>query len=130
MDVIANNIANQQTTRTAEGGPYRRKMVVFTPIQSAERPRRVRGRAKEIYRASPAQRGVQVAAILEDPRPGIRVYDPDHPDADADGYVTYPNVDIVTEMVDMLSAMRAYEANVVAAQTAKNMALRALELGR
>ncbi len=126
MDVIANNIANQQTTRTPEGGPYRRRVVVFTPLEA----RKPFGRAKEVNRGLPSRLGVRVAAILEDPRPGVKVYDPDHPDADPDGYVTYPNVDIVSEMVDMMAAARAYEANVIAAQTAKSMALKALEIGR
>ncbi|HEY66047.1 MAG TPA: flagellar basal body rod protein FlgC [Caldilineae bacterium] len=126
MDVIANNIANQQTTRTPEGGPYRRRVVVFAPVQ----PAKPVGHAKEINRGMPAQLGVRVAAILEDRRPGVKVYDPDHPDADPDGYVTYPNVDIVSEMVNMMAAARAYEANLIAAQTTKSMALKALEIGR
>ncbi len=126
MDVIANNIANQQTTRAADGKPYRRRVAVFIPLEAHKAP----GRAREINRSMPDQMGVRVAAIVEDPRPGMRVYNPDHPDADAEGYVTYPNVDIVTEMVDMMSATRAYEANLVAAQAAKQMAARALDIGR
>ncbi|MCS7220776.1 MAG: flagellar basal body rod protein FlgC [Anaerolineae bacterium] len=126
MDVIANNIANQQTTRAVNGKPYRRRVAVFVPLEA----HRVLGRAQEVNRPLPDQMGVRVAAIVEDPRPGMRVYNPNHPDADAEGYVTYPNVDIVTEMVDMMSAARAYEANLIAAQTAKQMALRALDIGR
>lgn len=74
--------------------------------------------------------GVAVTAIVPDPRPGNTVHDPNHPDADAQGYVTYPNVDIATEMVDMISATRAYEANVVALQAAKTIASKALEIGQ
>ncbi len=126
MDVISNNIANQQTTRTAEGGPYRRRVVVFTPLQAAKAP----GHAREVEGPALKQFGVRAAAIVEDPRPGVKTYDPDHPDADAEGYVSYPNVDIVSEMVDMMSATRAYEANLVAAQAAKSMAAKALEIGQ
>lgn len=125
MDVIANNIANQRTTRTSEGGEYKRRVVVFRPIEIFKAP----GLAREAQASMPKQQGVRVAAIVEDPRPGTKVYDPGHPDADADGYVTYPNVNIVTEMVDMMSATRAYEANLVAANAAKTMAIKALELG-
>jgi flagellar basal-body rod protein FlgC len=125
MDLISNNIANQQTTRTETGEPYRRRVAVFMPNV----PSRAPGLAKEAPGA-PAQGGVRVAAIIEDPRPGATVYDPNHPDADANGYVTYPNVDVVAEIVDMMSATRAYEANLVAAQAAKGMAARAIDLGR
>ncbi|MCD6290457.1 MAG: flagellar basal body rod protein FlgC [Anaerolineae bacterium] len=130
MDVIADNIANQQTTRTAEGGPYRRKAVVFRPIQPSSRHFKAPGLAKEVVGEAPVQLGVRVTAIVEDPRPGPRVYDPDHPDADPDGYVTYPNVDVVSELIDMMAAKRAYEVNVITAQTAKSMAMKALDIGR
>jgi flagellar basal-body rod protein FlgC len=115
MDVIASNIANAQTTRTANGGPYERQRVVFRPVSGDVR--------------EPGQ-GVAVTAIVSDLRPGNTVHDPSHPDADAQGYVTYPNVDIATEMVDMISATRAYEANVVALQAAKTMATKALEISQ
>jgi flagellar basal-body rod protein FlgC len=125
MDLIANNIANQRTTHGANGEAYRRRVAVFTPNEMGKAP----GLASETGSA-PATMGVRVAQILEDPRPGNPVYDPKHPDANAEGYVTYPNVDLVTEMVDMMSATRAYEANVVAGQAAKAMAARAIDLGR
>jgi len=114
MDVIANNIANANTTRTAAGAAFQRERVVFRPI------------ANQGPTASGG--GVAVAAVVADPRPGTTVYDPTHPDADAQGDVTYPNVDIATEMVDMMSATRAYEANVVALNAAKTMATKALEI--
>jgi flagellar basal-body rod protein FlgC len=122
MDVIANNVANAETTRTAEGGPYRRQQVVFAAGQAVPQPASVS--------AAPTGQGVRVAAILADDTPGNRVYDPSHPDADKDGFVTYPNVNIVTEMTDMLSATRSYEANVTVFNTLKSMALKALDIGR
>ncbi|MGE5484296.1 MAG: flagellar basal body rod protein FlgC [Ignavibacteriales bacterium] len=126
LDVIAGNLANANTTRTAEGGPYRRKMPVFESRQA--------GFSGAFFQAfsgaleTPA--GVQVAAIVTDDRPGKTRYEPGHPDAGPDGYVRMPNVDVVTEMVDMVSATRGYEANVTAINASKQMALRALEIGR
>lgn len=114
MDIIANNVANAQTTRTAEGGPFQRHRVVFSEVAA-----NVQGQSGG---------GVVVDEIALDDRPGNVVNDPNHPDADAEGNVEYPNVDIATEMVDMISATRAYEANVVAMQTAKNMLAKALEI--
>lgn len=118
MDVVAENLANANTTRTADGGPYRRKNVVLEQQGG--------GFASALARA----RGVQVSAIVEDPTPPRRVYDPGHPDADADGYVEMPNVNPVTEMVDLITASRAYEANVTAMQTAKQMFTKTLEVLR
>jgi len=120
MDTIANNLANANTTRTAAGGPYRRQVPVFAA--------RERG-----LRSGPggfAGAGVRVVGIRHDPGPPRLVYDPSHPDAGPDGYVAMPNVDVVREMVDLISASRAYEANVAAFNTAKSMAMRALEIGR
>ncbi|HZR99617.1 MAG TPA: flagellar basal body rod protein FlgC [Chloroflexota bacterium] len=127
MDVTASNIANAEATRTADGGPYRRESVVFTPRQATGGFRLLSTNA--FGRAATTQ-GVQVAAIVQDPTPPREVLDPLHPDADAEGYVAYPNVDLVTEMTDMLSASRAYEANVTMINVAKNMAQRALDIGR
>lgn len=127
MDVIANNIANAETTRTAAGGAYQRQQVVFMAEQAEagivppipiSRERKLTGR------------GVQVRSILSDDSPGNRVYDPNHPDADEEGFVTYPNVNIATEMTDMLSATRSYEANITVFNALKNMALRALDIAR
>lgn len=117
MDTIANNLANVNTTRTAQGGPYRRQMVLFE-----ERLAEVLGQAKGA--------GVRVRAIVEDDDPPRLEYNPSHPDADERGYVHLPNVNVVTEMVDMINASRAYEANVTAINAAKSMALKALEIGR
>jgi flagellar basal-body rod protein FlgC len=121
LDLIANNIANMTTTRTPEGGPYRRRVPVF-----AERLKeaRVGGTLRR------EEAGVAVAAVVADPNPPRLVFDPSHPDADAQGYVAYPNINIVNEMVDMLAATRAYEASATVMEAAKSMALRALEIGR
>ncbi|MBN1267439.1 MAG: flagellar basal body rod protein FlgC [Anaerolineales bacterium] len=131
LDVIANNIANAETTRTEDGGPYQRKDVVFQ-AKDAENPFPsflVSNSGMLPYMQS-GEGGVEVASIIEDDTPGERVYDPTHPDADEEGYVTYPNVNIVIEMTNMLSATRSYEANLAALDSAKTMALKALEIGR
>ena len=123
MDVTAENLANAQTTRTAEGGPYRRKEVVLQ--QSAG------GFGTQLASAmGTVPGGVEAGEIAQDPNPPRRVYDPGHPDADAEGYVAMPNVDSVTEMVDLIAASRAYEANVTAMQAAKSMFAKTLELLR
>ena len=125
----AENLANANTTRGADGGPYRRKTVV---LQQQAHTAALRHRALPArWAAAPAAGGgVQVAGIVEDTTPNRRVYDPGHPDADAQGYVTMPNVDSVTEMVDLITASRAYEANVTAMQAAKTMFTKTLELLR
>lgn len=132
MDVIANNIANSETTRTPTGEAYRRERVVFRPwVQST--PLTAYSSIHEAMQRQAFQQasaGLQVSAVSKDPSPFRRVYDPGHPDADAEGFVDYPNVDVVTEMTDMLSATRAYEANVTALNALKTMAQRALEIGR
>lgn len=127
LDVISNNIANANTTRTAAGGAYRRQMVVFQPrtSQSASFLQLLKQEQQALSGA-----GVRVVGIKEDQAPLRTVYDPTHPDANAQGYVEMPNVHIVTEMVDMIGATRAYEANVAAVNAAKSMALKALEIGR
>jgi flagellar basal-body rod protein FlgC len=125
MDIIANNIANIDTTRTETGGPYRRQLPVFE-----ERRNRPFSFFLNEKMNSRGKGGVQVSAIIEDQSPFKIIYNPAHPDADEDGYVSMPNVDIVTEMVDMIDASRAYEANVTALNSLKNMALKALEIGK
>ena len=127
MDVVAENLANAQTTRGADGQPYRRKEVVLQEQAgsfgaSLSAAMGTNGGAKG--------GGVEVAAIVEDQTPLKRVYDPGHPDADGEGYVSMPNVDTVTEMVDLIGAQRAYEANVTAMQAAKQMFSRTLDLLR
>jgi flagellar basal-body rod protein FlgC len=126
MDVTAENLANAQTTRGADGQPYRRKEVVLAERQGAGSF----GAALAGAMGGGAPKGVEVAAITEDQTPLKRVHDPSHPDADADGYVQMPNVDTVSEMVDLISAQRAYEANVTAMQAAKQMFSKTLELLR
>jgi|SRR5690554_6436021 len=123
MDIIANNLANAETTRTPEGGPYRRQMPVFAPIlEQAMRP--------SFSRTGQVGQGVRVVGIVSDSSEPRLVYDPQHPDADADDYVAMPNVNVVQEMVDLISATRAYEANITALNAAKTMAQRSLEIGR
>lgn len=129
LDVSAENLANAQTTRTAEGGPYQRKTVVLRSSEAD--PRFGAALAGAMQRggvASPA--GVEVAGIVEHPAPPRLVYDPGHPDANPEGYVEMPAVDSVTEMVDLIAASRAYEANVTAMQSSKQMFARTLELLR
>jgi flagellar basal-body rod protein FlgC len=126
MDVTAENLANAQTTRGADGQPYRRKEVVLAERQGAGSF----GAALAGAMQGGGAKGVEVAAISQDQTPLKRVYDPSHPDADADGYVQMPNVDPVAEMVDLISAQRAYEANVTAMQAAKQMFSKTLELLR
>lgn len=122
MDIISNNIANADTTRTSYGEYYQRQMPVF-----ATKPtRRPLGAAPFHTRGG----GVEVVGIMNDPSPPRLAYDPHHPEANEDGYVEYPNVNIVSEMVDMIAASRAYEANVTSLNTAKDMAMRSLEIGR
>jgi len=111
MDTISSNIANANTTRTADGTPFRRQLVVF-----AERAG-VQGLG-----------GVQVSGVVDDMSELRLVYEPSHPDANADGYVAYPNVNVVTEMVDLIAASRAYEANVTAFEAAKAAYMRTLSL--
>lgn len=125
MSVIANNIANINTTRTPEGKPYCRQFAVFAPVLAKNTLKQ----ATEMSTLAPG-RGVAVVGIVEDALPPRLVYDPGHPDANGEGYVAFPNIDPVTEMVDMISATRAYEANVTAINAAKTMAMRALEIGR
>jgi flagellar basal-body rod protein FlgC len=129
MDVTAENLANAQTTRGADGQPYRRKEVILqeTPGSFGATLSKAMGAGN----GSAQGGGVQVAGVVQDTAtPLKRVYDPGHPDADAQGYVSMPNVDTVTEMVDLISASRAYEANVTAMQAAKQMFSRTLELLR
>ena len=129
MDVISNNIANANTTRTERGGAYKRKFVVFEP----------RSRQPEIFEhslrkaigiTSEIGEGVRAVNIMEDNAQGPLIYEPGHPDANADGYVEKPNVNVVNEMVDMITAQRAYEANSTAINAAKSMATKALDIGK
>jgi flagellar basal-body rod protein FlgC len=125
MNLISGNLANVNTTRTAQGGPYRRKEAVFAAQA-----------LNQSFRQTLADRQnnnistVTVARVVEDRNPPVLKYDPQHPDADAKGYVAMPNINLMEEMVNMISATRGYEANVTALKAAKDMALKALEIGR
>ncbi len=130
MDTIASNMANVETTRVnGEKGPYRRQVVVLEARQN-----KASGSFNTILEEQVAtQAGVRVKEIRElseNEAPYRKVYDPSHPDADADGYVNYPNVNIVEEMLNMIASTRAYEANAKVIEATKSMALRALDIGR
>lgn len=126
MDVISENVANANTTRTADGPPYRRKMVYFEEKQ----PNFSACLHNATGQYSGGQ-GVKVTGVYEDKKTEMKmVYDPSHPDANEDGYVYYPNVDIVTEMTNMIDASRAYEANATAFSASKSMALQGLQIGQ
>ena len=126
MDVIANNVANASTTRGPDGLPYRRKEVVFQP--RADFDRLLWLNIPRFREASGLGEGVRVRGVVEDARPFRRVYDPGHPDANSDGYVLYPNFNVVEEMVDMISATRAYQANLSVIQASKDMAIQSLSI--
>ncbi len=116
MNVIASNMANVHTTRTEEGGPYKRRDVVFTTETIETNPARLEG--------------VRVDSVIIDDKPFKIIYEPGHPDADKDGFVTMPNVNIIEEMVNMMTALRAYEASVSVFNMSKTMFMKTLELGR
>ena len=126
MDVISENVANVTTTRTEDGTPYRRKIVTFreknvTPFS------KVLSNTREAYLGN----GVKVSKVSEDTESEfVMKYDPSHPDADENGYVSYPNVNIITEMTNMIDSIRSYEANLTAFETSKAIALKGLELGK
>jgi flagellar basal-body rod protein FlgC len=125
MNLISSNLANVNTTRTQGGGPYRRNDAVFAAVahpSSFERTLNAR-------LMNPSAE-VKVVGISQDSRPPILKYDPTHPDADENGYVAMPNVNVMEEMVNLISATRSYEANVTAVRAAKQMAQKALEIGR
>lgn len=129
MDVTAENLANAQTTRAADGGPYQRKEVVLEQAGASSFSTMLTGAIGGV-RPTEGSSGVQVAGIVEDQTAQRQVYDPGHPDANAQGYVAMPNVNPVTEMVDLISSSRSYEANVTAMQSAKQMFTKTLELLR
>ena len=127
MDVISNNIANANTTRTEQGGAYHRRFVVFMPREKELESFEDMLKQAMGYKRTTGE-GVRAVAIMEDDQQGPLVYDPSHPDANEEGYVEKPNVNIVSEMVDMITAHRAYEANTTAINAAKSMAMKALEI--
>jgi flagellar basal-body rod protein FlgC len=121
MELIAQNMANINTTRTADGGPYRRKEAIFASLGTGVFSRHLK---------SAQMQGVGVAGVVVDQSPPKLIYNPNHPDAHPDGYVRLPNINPVTEMVNMIAASRAYEANVAAIMNYRKMAERAMEIGR
>lgn len=121
INVISGNLANVSTTRTPEGGPYKRKDVVFESRPAGETFGQVLN--EQVQK-------VGISEIVEDATPPRMQYDPSHPDANAQGYVAMPNINLVEEMVNLLAATRSYEANVTALNSSKDMAMRALEIGK
>lgn len=114
LDVISSNVANARTTRTEDGGPYKRKIAVF----------------EENYDEKLGMLGIKATEIIDDKTPVKKLYEPNHPDADEEGYVEYPNVDLLVEISDLIVASRAYESNVDTLNAQKNMISKALEIGR
>ena len=125
MNLISGNLANVNTTRTREGGPYRRKEAIFAARPLEESFKKI---LADRHRKQLAT--VQVDRVIEDSNPPVMKYDPGHPDADEKGYVAMPNINVMEEMVNMISATRGYEANVTALKAAKEMATTALEIGK
>jgi flagellar basal-body rod protein FlgC len=127
MDTITQNIANVNTTRTEDGSAYRRKTVLFEE-------REFSSQLKDAMNANSSERtigsGVRVSGVVEDQSPLRKVYEPGHPDADEEGFVEYPNIEVIVEMVNMISATKAYDANVTSINSIKSMAMKALEIGR
>lgn len=126
LDIAAENLSNTNTTRTESGGTYRRKMVVLEEVPSTT----FRTRFNSLLNRTAAKGGVKVTQIIEDQRDLNPVYNPDHPDANEDGYVMMPNVDPVKETIDGMSATRSYEANITAFNAMKMMAQKALDIGK
>ncbi|MDL2217013.1 flagellar basal body rod protein FlgC [Desulfovibrio sp. OttesenSCG-928-M14] len=125
INIISMNLANAKTTRTQDGGPYRRRSVVMEsiPVDASFKKQMESALSKEL-------RGVRVQAIAVDQRPHKLVYEPGHPDANADGYVAYPDINVVEEMAALMTAQRGYEANVTTVDTIKQMYNKALEINR
>jgi len=121
MDIIASNLANIETTRTEQGGPYRRKMVVMRSVPMTRDFQNMLNTKIE---------GVRIEDIVEDKSSFKRVFNPSHPDADKDGYLLKPNVDLIVETTNMLMARRAFEANIAAIKATRQMAIKALEIGK
>ncbi len=126
MNTISSNIANINTTRTPEGGAYRRKDVIFEAMPEVRNFGEILG----VNSPRADMQRVQVTDVVSDRKAPLLKYEPDHPDANAEGYVAYPNINLMEEMTNMIQATRAYEANVQSLQSSKDMALSALEIGR
>jgi flagellar basal-body rod protein FlgC len=119
LERISNNLANATTTRGPDGAPYRREIPIFSEILR-----------QEVEGGQEVPLGVQATGVVKDNSPFPRIYNPGHPHADAQGFVTLPNVNVVTEMVDMITASRTYEANITVSSAAKNMMSKAIEIGK
>ena len=127
MDIISENVANANTTRTADGTPYVRKVVTFQEKGKQTPFSRILNKSFDRYSGE----GVKIGGVYKDTQTEMNmVYDPSHPDADENGYVTYPNVNIITEMTNLIDASRAYEANATAFNATKSMAMKGLSIGQ
>ena len=127
MDIISENVANANTTRTGDGTPYVRKVVTFKEKDKQTPFSRVLNKSMDTYTGE----GVKIGGVYKDTQTEMNmVYDPSHPDADENGYVTYPNVNIITEMTNLIDASRAYEANATAFNASKSMAMKGLSIGQ
>jgi len=127
MSVVAGNLANGETTRTPEGGPYRRRDVIFKAVPATGE---FSDALADLSERRDELQGVEVAGVKQSSRPPRQVFDPNHPDANRDGYVSMPDINPIEEMVDMLSAVRTYEANLSAHNTTKSLIRKILDLGR
>jgi len=127
MSVVAGNLANSESTRTVDGGPYRRRDVIF---QAAPPPGEFSDELSDIAADRERAQGVEVFGVKQSNRPPRRIFDPSHPDASSEGYVAMPDINPMEEMVDMLSAVRSYEANLSAFNTTKSLIRKILDLGR
>lgn len=125
MNLVSSNLANTNTTRTEKGGPYERKEPVFAAMPAKSAFSEI---LKEELGGGPTE--VNVVEVINDPRKPLLKFDPMHPDADSQGFVSMPNINVMEEMVNMMTASRSYEANVTAISTSKTMVLKALEIGR
>jgi len=128
-EVVTTNLANAESTRTPEGGPYRRKLAVFESRSASPFQLVMAGRGAAAV-SDGASGGVRVSQVVEDEAPAVRKYEPGHPDADASGYVDYPNINPVQEVVDLMGAQRAYELNASAIQAAKQMIQQSIQILR
>lgn len=127
MTVVAGNLANSETTRTPDGGPYRRRDILF---QSVPVDGEFSAQLDGLSEGSGGAQGVEVVGVKQSGRPPRKIFDPNHPDANSEGYVSLPDINVMEEMVDMLSAVRSYEANLTTFNTTKSLIRKLLDMGR